>query len=1250
MAEKILAYKVTVRGTEEQVKELTRHELALKKLGTETRLMEKRAIELSKQNKQGGIEYKGLTKRISENRAKIIDLRTEKNKLAKSLRDESKLNQTNARTIGQVNAQLSIEKARINDVVVGSKKFNVIARRIKDLERKQRDFNQQLGRGRQFVGEYSKGAVDAFKKVGLAVGGALIAFRALQRITGGAIDTVADFEKTFTNVLTLLGTKDAEKFREPLKKGVVQIIKDYGLAFEDVNKALFDAISAGIPAAESIEFLNKTAILAVGGTTTLTAALEGTTKILNAYDLEASKAEKITNALFTAQKVGVVTVQELSENIGTSTGLAKLAGIGFEELLATFAVLSKQTKNTEETFTIINAIITSLTKVAPAAQKEFEKLGIETGITALKNNGLFETLRQVQAALIDNEDKITVLIPSIRGLKGVAALGTEQFQLYDDTLKLINEDIGETSSLMQALALQQETLTDKSNIFVSTLKALVLAFADGLKPALKGVVDIGIDTLNFFIENERTIKGLLKILVSLVGIYIAWKGTLIASNLASKALNASQVLLAATSNRLAVLQRFAAIQTTGLTIAQKAQRIATIAGAVAMRILNAVMKANPIGLVVIAITALIGGLKLLEKVSERNIVLIKRTGELNEQLKNALNDTKDAREKNNEKIEMFNKLSKLEQDTIIQTIKNQKLKAIADLEASKRRIKDIVEQAAQLTLLQKIQVGLFSFGNTARAVSLSVSKSMKNVTEATEGFDEEINQLKQDIIDFDKTQSDLIKTQAQLESERLKQSEENAKALTEAQIKEVKKRAEENKKIREQFAEERRLALLTEEQRELDALKKRVVELTKAGADEVEITKFSVEETARIREKFRQKEANELLKEIQDRVKAEQDGMALRLFILTQELNEGKISEEKFKEEKLRIRKETLEGIKDLLQAELNEMTASLEAASIEQSLLTDEQKEALILKIQEIKAELSGLEFPTAEDEKLSSLAELLGIDEEGIEALFTSIDAVKNIISEVGNLQNTITNEKIKANNKETTSLTKNIDAQIAKAEEQGQNIEQLEKRKQEIIEANNEKNKIIAEEGFKRNKRLQIGFALISGAQAVLAVLAAPPSTDLISDGIIRAIRIATAITAAGIQVATISKQTLEEGGILSGPSHKEGGIDIVVGGKVVANAEGNEIIVNENIHSRPDFVDAISEMNYITGGRRFQRGGILPTPNVTRIQQQAIFQDALTREEAVELIQEGIATIKVEQIESEVTETQKIIETIESGTEF
>lgn len=294
-----------------------------------------------------------------------------------------------------------------------------------------------------------------------------------------SMQVIQDFEKSFTNVLTLLDEADKKRFEGVLKEGALDLMAKYGLSIEDVNKALFDAISAGIPAGDAIKFLNESAKLATGGVTSLSTAVDGVTSVLNAYGLEASETNKITAAFFSAQKFGKTTVEELSNAIGSVAPIAKNAGVGINELLATFATLTKRGISTDETATAIRATLTALTKVTPAAAKEFKKLGIDVGVTAIREKGLAATLSQVSKAAEGNADILTELIPNVRALTGVSSLNAEALAENDEILKIINQDYGEHSSLMQAVAEQTETVDFKKRQLKGTWDKLVISIGGG---------------------------------------------------------------------------------------------------------------------------------------------------------------------------------------------------------------------------------------------------------------------------------------------------------------------------------------------------------------------------------------------------------------------------------------------------------------------------------------------------------------------------------------------------------------------------------------------------------------------------------------------------------------------------------------------------------------------------------------------------------------------------------------------------
>lgn len=173
----------------------------------------------------------------------------------------------------------------------------------------------------------------------------------------------------------------------------------------------------------------------------------------------------------------------------------------------------------------------------------------------------------------------------------------------------------------------------------------------------------------------------------------------------------------------------------------------------------------------------------------------------------------------------------------------------------------------------------------------------------------------------------------------------------------------------------------------------------------------------------------------------------------------------------------------------------------------------------------------------------------------------------------------------------------------------INLIQKENKEEQKLRNQKNKLRAEEqrreqevekARKRQAILEKGAnlagAITAGAKAVVEAL--PNIALSILVGALAGVQIATIAATKPFKQGGILRRLFSSGGIaqtggvLNGPSHEQGGIPFTIGGRAGFEAEGGELIVNKNIHSRPDFVDAISRMNAITGGKRFQTGGLVP----------------------------------------------------------
>jgi len=171
----------------------------------------------------------------------------------------------------------------------------------------------------------------------------------------------------------------------------------------------------------------------------------------------------------------------------------------------------------------------------------------------------------------------------------------------------------------------------------------------------------------------------------------------------------------------------------------------------------------------------------------------------------------------------------------------------------------------------------------------------------------------------------------------------------------------------------------------------------------------------------------------------------------------------------------------------------------------------------------------------------------------------------------------------------------------------------------------------------KKESLAYKVTASARALIDTYAA--ATKALTLGFPLGWIQAAAVTAAGLaNVAKINSVKFQAGGIISGPSHAEGGVPVKMSGGGYVEAEGGELIVNKNIWRRPDYVRAISEMNARTGGVRFYAaGGVLPplgqVPDIN---------------EAIEKAIAGITAIPVVVSERDITAMQRKVQVIDNIT--
>jgi TP901 family phage tail tape measure protein len=353
---------------------------------------------------------------------------------------------------------------------------------------------------------------NTFRTMGRKIGGglkSLIGSRLGVVALGAAVAKLgadfAKFESKMIDVGNLMGANRKEV--KALSAEVKTLSARYGVGAQGLANSLFDVISAGVPAARAIGFLEEATKLAKAGVTDTKTAVDGLTSVINAYGLEASNAADISDLFFAAQVKGKTTIAELSSTIGRLAPISKAAGLSLEDMFASVATLTAGGIKTDEAITSMRATLTSIIKPSKEAQEVAQALGIDFSATALRSKGLVNFLADVQEKTNGNVEVITKLIPNVRALQGVLALAGEQADAFAENQAALAERAGATQ---EAFEQQANTTAHKWGVMVETLKQLGLDLFDALAPVLNGLLVIlqkvtGFLTGSMFAEGSQKI-------------------------------------------------------------------------------------------------------------------------------------------------------------------------------------------------------------------------------------------------------------------------------------------------------------------------------------------------------------------------------------------------------------------------------------------------------------------------------------------------------------------------------------------------------------------------------------------------------------------------------------------------------------------------------------------------------------------------------------------------------------------------
>lgn len=331
--------------------------------------------------------------------------------------------------------------------------------------------NEAMGIIKAMAGEIT--AFDVFGGIGISAG---IAFAQAAK---GAYEFEKQFQQSMKEVATL--SSGIKGSLTDYMNQVMEITREIPVLANDAAKALYQIVSAGHDGANGMKVLEVSAKAAIGGVTDTATAADAITTVLNAYKLDASKAQEVSDQLFTTVRLGKTDFGQLGKSIAQAAPIAASFGIDIKEVLAAVASITKQGVPTSEAMTKIRAaILGTANQLGDAAfkgrtfQEALELIYDKAGGSSTKMKELLGTDEALQAALMLTGEKAKEAASDLDEVNNSAGAAEAAFKEMassaENQMKLLGNNI--TAALRP---LGQEILKEIS----AAAQSMNEAFADG---------------------------------------------------------------------------------------------------------------------------------------------------------------------------------------------------------------------------------------------------------------------------------------------------------------------------------------------------------------------------------------------------------------------------------------------------------------------------------------------------------------------------------------------------------------------------------------------------------------------------------------------------------------------------------------------------------------------------------------------------------------------------------------------------
>jgi hypothetical protein len=493
--------------------------------------------------------------------------------------------------------------------------------------------------------------------MGAAVGGAALAI-GLGAVGVKSVEMAANYESSTNRLVTSAG--ESRKNIDMVRQGMLDMAGQVGTSATDLADAMYVVESAGQHGADGLVVLRAAAEGAKAENADLGVVANAVTSALQDYHLKAGDAAQVTTTLVAAVSQGKTTFQELTGAMHAVLPIASAAHISLADITAALASMTVHGISAAQASDNMAHTIGHLQKITSPQAKELAALGISARqLTAdLGTKGLTGTLEEISVAIQQHmgangqvvlklTDALKGLPPEVQKLGAEAAAGTismgdfakatkgmsveaaGQAAGFATLLKSthgIGQDQKTGAQIMQGYAAALAAATGDAttmNVALMLTGENSKYTSDAVKAVSGAVVEGGNHVAGWssiqstFNQQMSEAKAAINATGIALGTGLLPPLTMILTHLTPiilsmatwtshhQQLAAAVVVGVGAFGALVAISIIARTVLMAFSVVQGVVRVATLAWTAAQWLLNVALTANPIGIVIVAIAALI---------------------------------------------------------------------------------------------------------------------------------------------------------------------------------------------------------------------------------------------------------------------------------------------------------------------------------------------------------------------------------------------------------------------------------------------------------------------------------------------------------------------------------------------------------------------------------------------------------------------------------------------------------------------